>query len=118
MSVIRKILIVEDDDMQRKALAMALERHGFQVSVSQNGQDGVDQANKNPPDLIVMDCLMPKMTGPEALKILKQREQSTKIPVIMTSSTENYNGCCFLKKPFQISCLISLIKEFEQAFCI
>jgi len=66
-----KILVVDDDEMNRDMLSRRLERKGFEVSLAVNGKEAVESAQANPPDLILMDLSMPVLDGYEATKILK-----------------------------------------------
>ena len=78
----KKILLVEDNEDNRDMLSRRLERKGFEVSLAVDGQDGVDKAKANLPDLILMDMSLPVMDGWEATKNLKETAETAAIPVI------------------------------------
>jgi CheY-like chemotaxis protein len=77
-----KILLVEDNEMNRDMLSRRLLRRGFEVSVAVDGQEGVDIARAEFPDLILMDMSLPIMDGWAATRQLKADEQTRAIPVI------------------------------------
>src|SRR5215472_8484731 len=77
-----KILLVEDNEMNRDMLSRRLERRGFQVVIAVDGQQGVDLARSETPDLILMDMSLPVLDGWEATRQLKAGSQTRGIPVI------------------------------------
>jgi DNA-binding response OmpR family regulator len=81
-----KILIAEDERDIRDLIAFSLRYGGFDVLEAQNGQEAVEQALANTPDLILMDVRMPKMTGYQACLKLKSIDQTKHIPVIFLSA--------------------------------
>jgi len=81
-----KILIAEDERDIRDLIAFSLRYGGFDVIEAQNGQEAVDQALAETPDLILMDVRMPKMTGYQACQKLKSLNQTKHIPVIFLSA--------------------------------
>jgi CheY-like chemotaxis protein len=82
-----RILVIEDDRFLRKACEVGLTKRGFSVLTAVDGEEGIRQARENSPDLILLDMLMPKMTGIETLVILKQDAQTRHIPVVILSNT-------------------------------
>mgnify|MGYP001817015174 FL=1 len=77
-----KILIVEDNEMNRDMLSRRLQRKGFEVVLAVDGQAGVDMATAESPDLVLMDLSLPVMDGWEATRHLKADEATRNIPVI------------------------------------
>lgn len=77
-----KILIVEDNEMNRDMLSRRLERRGFAVVMAVDGQQGVDMARSEKPDLILMDMSLPVMDGWAATQAIKADEALKVIPVI------------------------------------
>jgi two-component system, cell cycle response regulator DivK len=77
-----KILLVEDNEMNRDMLSRRLERKGFQVLMAVDGQQGVDLATSEVPDLILMDMDLPIIDGWEATRRVKAGENTRGIPVI------------------------------------
>ena len=83
----KKILLVEDNEMNREMLLHRLERKGFEVEVAKNGQDALDHLNSNhKPDIILMDMSMPVLDGWEATRIIKSNENLKLIPIIGLSA--------------------------------
>ncbi len=77
-----KILLVEDNEMNRDMLSRRLERRGFQVVIAVDGQQGVDLAEAENPDLILMDMSLPVLDGWEATRRLKGAPETRAIPII------------------------------------
>jgi len=77
-----KILIVEDNEMNRDMLSRRLERRGFAIVMAVDGQQGVDMARGEKPDLILMDMSLPVMDGWAATRAIKDDEDLKSIPVI------------------------------------
>lgn len=78
----KKILMVEDNDMNRDALSRRLKRSGFEVVTAVDGEQGVDLARSAQPDLILMDLGLPRLNGWEATKLLKNNPPTRHIPII------------------------------------
>jgi two-component system cell cycle response regulator DivK len=77
-----KILLVEDNEMNRDMLSRRLERKGFQVVLAVDGQEGVELAASQAPDLVLMDMSLPVLDGWEATRRLKAAPATAHIPVI------------------------------------
>jgi two-component system, cell cycle response regulator DivK len=77
-----KILLVEDNEMNRDMLSRRLQRRGFEVVIAVDGAEGVALANSEIPDLILMDMSLPVMDGWEATKTIKGNSTTESIPVI------------------------------------
>ena len=77
-----RILLVEDNELNRDMLSRRLTRKSFEVIVAVNGEDGVDKAREHKPDLVLMDMSLPKVDGWEATRQLKADESTSHIPVI------------------------------------
>jgi CheY-like chemotaxis protein len=77
-----KILLIEDNQMNRDMLARRLTKSGFSVVCAANGQEGIDQALQECPDLILMDMNLPVIDGWEATRRIKANEITKAIPVI------------------------------------
>ena len=77
-----KILIVEDNEMNRDMLSRRLERRGFTVVMAVDGQQGVDMARSEKPDLVLMDMSLPVMDGWTATRTIKEDSELQTIPVI------------------------------------
>lgn len=77
-----KILLVEDNEMNRDMLSRRLLRNNFEVVIAVNGQEGVDMAKSEKPDIILMDMSLPVMDGWEATRTIKADDATKSIPVI------------------------------------
>ncbi|NES94116.1 MAG: response regulator [Desertifilum sp. SIO1I2] len=77
-----KILLVEDNEMNRDMLSRRLTRKGFEVILALDGQQGVEAARNQFPDVILMDMGLPIMDGWQATTILKAEPQTRSIPII------------------------------------
>ncbi|MDP8234217.1 MAG: response regulator [Candidatus Saelkia tenebricola] len=116
----KKILIVDDEPDLRTVAKMRLEVEGYQIIVGSNGQECLDLAQKEMPDLIILDIMMPVMDGYTALKHLKADQSLSEIPVIMFSIKEKMKmeGLfitdmveCYIEKPFEAEELVSKVKS-------
>ena len=76
------ILLVEDNEMNRDMLTRRLERRGFQVVSVETARQGIDYAEQQRPDLIIMDLSLPEMDGLEATRRLKAQPSTVDIPVL------------------------------------
>ncbi len=77
-----KILLVEDNEMNRDMLSRRLSRRGFEVVIAVDGQQGIDKAESEKPDLILLDMSLPVIDGWEAARRLKASEVTCSIPII------------------------------------
>jgi two-component system cell cycle response regulator len=101
-----KILLVDDDKFLRLATERALARAGYQVSSATDGESAVMMARETRPDVILLDMLLPKMTGPDVLKTLKEDPATAEIAVVVFTGLSQKNAarlqqdgaCAFLEK--------------------
>ncbi|RLB46049.1 MAG: response regulator [Deltaproteobacteria bacterium] len=77
-----RILLVEDNELNRDMLSRRLSRKSFDVIIAVDGVDGIEKAQAEKPDLVIMDMSLPKMDGWEATRRLKADEKTAHIPVI------------------------------------
>ena len=77
-----KVLVVEDNEMNRDMLSRRLTRRGFQVIFAVDGQQGVDLARRERPDIILMDMSLPVIDGWEATRRVKSDDATRSVPVI------------------------------------
>jgi two-component system, cell cycle response regulator DivK len=77
-----RILLVEDNEMNRDMLSRRLERRGFNVVMAVDGKQGLEMADTASPDLILLDLSLPEMDGWEVLHHLKQDAKKKEVPVI------------------------------------
>jgi Response regulators consisting of a CheY-like receiver domain and a winged-helix DNA-binding domain len=113
-----KILIADDSKLVVALVRNIFENEqdGYTVISSMDGKDALAKAEKELPDIILMDWQMPEMTGIEALKLLKENEITKSIPVLMLTASESTNEAfeCgatdFIQKPFNKTELIARVK--------
>ena len=114
-----KILLVEDNEMNRDMLSRRLERKGYTVTLALDGAEGLQKARAEAPDLILMDMSLPVMDGWEATRQLKADEATRRIPIIaltahaMSSDEEKARaaGCDdFDTKPIELPRLLGKIE--------
>jgi two-component system cell cycle response regulator DivK len=79
---VSKILLVEDNEMNRDMLSRRLKKKGYEVAIAVDGQQGVDMASTENPDLILLDMSLPVMDGWEAAKRLKGDPATQQVPII------------------------------------
>ena len=85
----RTVLVVDDDEGVRRLLSLELEPYGLRVLEAADGAEGVRVAKVEKPDVVLLDVLMPKMSGWDALRDLKESPETRGIPVILLSVVEN-----------------------------
>ena len=81
-----KILLVEDNEMNREMLSRRLTKFGYEIITAEDGQKGVDVATNEQPDLVLMDMSLPVMDGWEATRRLKANQATRNLPVIGLSA--------------------------------
>lgn len=115
---IRHILVVDNERHIVRLLQVNLERAGYRVSVAFSGKEALEQVSAAPPDLIVMEVLMPQMDGYEVLVTLRKQPETREIPVILlskkASDADVFRGWAagvdhFLSKPFNPYELLAFI---------
>jgi CheY-like chemotaxis protein len=87
-----KILLAEDSKFLRISTERALVRAGYAVSTASDGEQALQVAREKMPDLILLDMLLPKMSGPDVLKALKKEAATAAIPVVVLSGLSNTNA--------------------------
>lgn len=114
-----RVLAVDDDDSVLKALSTILSHHGFEVEIARNGKDGLEKAKACDPDLIILDLMMPIMSGHEVLLALKQNSSTAEIPVMILTAAEpderiralQGGAESLMTKPFSEKELAKLVRE-------
>ena len=120
----RRILLVDDETDIVKVVGRRLEAAGFEVSVAVDGQAALMKVREYPPDLIILDLMLPKLDGYEVCTLLKQNPQTKHIPVVMFTAKRDEQdywkgmSCgadAYLTKPFDSEVLGQLINRLIQA---
>jgi DNA-binding response OmpR family regulator len=86
-----KVLLVEDSKFLRMSNERALSKAGFDVSTAADGEEALKVANDKLPDIILLDMMLPKISGTEVLKALKANPATMNIPVIVLTSLSQVN---------------------------
>lgn len=85
---IKKILVVDDSPTERFALTEFLGKHGYSVLAASSGEESVIKARQEKPDLILMDVVMPGVSGYQATRTIARDDITRSIPIIMTTSKD------------------------------
>ena len=116
----RKVLIVDDQPSITKLVSVKLSKEGFEVIEALDGEEGLRKAQEERPDLIILDIMMPKMSGWEVRDKLREDKRCQDIPVIMLTATGRFEEQLkgleegieeYLTKPFDPNDLADLVKE-------
>jgi len=119
----KRVLVVDDESHIVRLLQVNLERAGYEVMCAANGVQCLQQVQDDPPDLIVLDWMMPEMDGMETLGRLKANPATADLPVILlTAKTDDaavFQGWrsgadCYLTKPFNPIELLEFVKRIFQ----
>lgn len=112
------ILIVEDDRAVASMIGEFLASSGFDTEVARDGQDAIDKARQFQPDVIIMDLMLPKLTGGEAASRLKQDSLTAHIPIVGISAVADVTSLAELlplddviPKPFDLDDLLTAIER-------
>lgn len=83
-----KVLIVDDSPTETHKLTSMLEKHGHSVSCAGNGEEGVEKARRELPDIVLMDVVMPGLNGFQATRQLARIQETSAIPVIIVTTKD------------------------------
>lgn len=113
----KSVLIVEDHQEIREVMQQLLELHGYRVSTASNGKEAlVSLGTQHQPGLVLLDLMMPVMTGWEFLDELRSREAFRSLPVVVISAyqdrTPSNDVQGVLKKPVDFDALVSKVEEY------
>ncbi len=107
-----QIIVIEDEPDIQQLIHSILTANGFEVIRASTGEEGLVLASKLKPDLIILDIVMPGLSGLEVLRLLKSKKTTKNIPVIIVSAlnrdvdrkyAEDYGADAYVPKPFTIS---------------
>jgi CheY-like chemotaxis protein len=116
----KKILLVDDSSLVLRVEQLILSKGPYELIVARDGQEGLERALADPPDLILMDLVMPRMNGLEAVRELRRRESTRCIPVIMVTTRGEAesmeagfeSGCNdYLTKPIDSGALLAKVRD-------
>jgi len=118
------ILVMDDDPEVRELCAMVLGGEGFDVVATPDARSGIRAARAEPPDLILLDWMMPEVDGLDALRELKSLRETAAIPVVMLTALDGLADVAiatmggaesYVTKPFEPAELASLVRRFIAA---
>lgn len=115
-----KVLIAEDEKNIVESLSFILKREGYQVSAIFDGGEVIDSVTANPPDIVILDVMLPQINGFEILKQLRGTPQISGLPVIVITAkgqaqdratAANLGADVFLSKPFSNKDIVAEVKR-------
>jgi two-component system cell cycle response regulator DivK len=119
--VLKRILIVEDNELHFRLLNDLLEVHGYKILKTEYGREAVKLARNNSPDLILMDIKLPDLSGLDVTRLLKQDDQTKRIPIIAVTAFAMpederkalESGCDgYVSKPIMIQRFLHTVQRF------
>lgn len=117
----KKVVLIEDSKTLAGALTGALELEGVQTVWAADGVQGVAAARKEKPDLILLDLMLPKLSGFEVCKMLKTNDLTWRIPVVVMSTltdpesrdrAKEAGADYFIAKPYDLAATLAEIKKY------
>ena len=120
----KKILLVEDNEMNKDMLSRRLIQKGYEVVFAMDGQEAIDMAQSETPDVILMDMGLPVKDGLQATKEIKENSDTANIPVIALTANamaehrqQALDGGCdeYETKPVRLPSLLEKIEQFTQS---
>lgn len=119
----KKILLVDDEKDLVKIVKFRLEANDYEVITACDGQEGLEKARKEKPDLIILDLMLPKMDGYKICGLLKKDSRFMRIPIIMFTAKaqeedmklgKEVGADAYIIKPFEPGVLLDKIKELTK----
>ena len=113
----KTVLVVDDEFDLTDTLRAILDGEGYCAQTCSNGREALERLKTAKPDLVLMDVMMPMMSGLEVLRTLRQMPELDGVPVILMSAAapcvrqEDYRWQEFLRKPFSLTALIATVEE-------
>ena len=119
---LKRILIIEDDQAIREFLGYRLRKLNYDIIAAENGEEGLTKARQNFPNLIILDLMLPKLSGEELCKAIREDHDKlfAKIPIIMLTAKNSdvdrvigkvIGANCYIEKPFKADHLLKEIKR-------
>jgi CheY-like chemotaxis protein len=114
-----KVLVVDDDPAILEICSDLLQTEGYTVTIATNGQQALEQIRMNPPNVVLMDIMMPILDGVEACRQVKANPTTADIPVVLMSARTNLtrqsqdlaSADALVAKPFDIDHLLNTIHD-------
>lgn len=114
---VSKILVVDDESNMRFLLRMVFETEGFEVAEAHHGAAALERMKEEQPDLIVTDLMMPVMNGRDLVGRLREDPETSKIPVVVISSSRNVEVAgadAAVRKPFDLDALLDTVRSLSR----
>ncbi|MFC1617605.1 response regulator transcription factor [Candidatus Margulisiibacteriota bacterium] len=121
MSEKKRILVVEDELQHQEIIKMVLEEANYEIIFASDGQEALEKARQEKPDLMLLDLMIPKIDGYKVCQMLKFDEDYKNIPIIILSAkneeedkelAKKTGADGYITKPFDFSFLVKKVKEF------
>lgn len=110
------ILVVDDDEAIRQVIAEVLREEGYDVVCAENGAQALVELGKpDRPDLVLLDLMMPVMSGWEVLEHLEARDKLAEVPIVVVSAMTAPGVCEHLAKPIDLDDLLSTVGRLTEA---
>lgn len=120
-----KVLVIEDEEDISELLTLRLAKTGFYVSVAHDGEEGLEKARETNPDVIILDLMLPKMSGEEVCKAIRENENTdvAKTPIIMLTAKSTQvdriigrviGANSYMTKPFDPDDLLAEVDRYIQ----
>lgn len=115
----KKILVVDDEDDIVELITFQLESDGFSVINARDGMEAVSKINKENPDLVILDIMMPRMNGLDVVRLIRAREDKKNIPIIIASAKSSEEDIVsgldlgaddYITKPFSLKVISAKVK--------
>src|SRR5687767_7180557 len=115
----KRILVVDDNDTNLDLLSRRLERKGYAVTTAASGPDALELLDKEPFDLVLLDVMMPGMTGIEVLQIVRRTRAPESLPIIMTTAKSEASDVVealdkgandYVTKPIELDVLLARMR--------
>jgi len=122
--MVHSVLVVDDSPTEALRARLLLEREGYQVSLASDGKEALDLAQQQQPDLVILDTVMPRMSGYEAYQRLRVGPRTAHIPILMlltevaetdTPRRLGTNGDVYIVKPYRPPLLLAAVEEASRA---
>ena len=120
----KRLLIVDDEVDLVDMIKFRLEANGYEVLVANDGQQALETARKEKPDLMILDLMLPKMDGYKVCGLLKKDARYANIPIILFSAKaqeddkklgQEVGADAYISKPFEPEVLLNKIKELTRS---
>ncbi|GAB4188283.1 MAG: hypothetical protein OHK0022_00080 [Roseiflexaceae bacterium] len=110
----RVVLVIDDEDYVADMIAAALDLEGYTVHVAYNGREGLRSSRLIAADLIIIDIMMPYMSGEELVDVLRSETRTKAVPILLISAgarpRKEWPGVRFMAKPFDMDSLLARVR--------